>query len=352
MLGRKLLTTAISLGATLALPAASYAQSYDAEYVFGNSLSDTGNAAELNGTNFPDPPSYHDSFTNGPVAVQILANDLGLNANPSLFVTTFQDVHNLFGGPSYTPGSNYAVAGATAAASPPQGGIPNANLPQQVSAYLSANAGKADPNALYTVFIGSNDVGGAALYGNPAEVTAGVTSEVQTIQALSAAGARTFLVPNVWNIGNIPEFAQDNPSLAALATQYSQSYDAQLATGLAGLALPQGTNLTPFDLYSYTAEILANAASFGFTDTTDPCFTSTPFSAAATPQCGPNGQNVNSFIYWDTIHPTAPVQALWAQGMLDALEGGSNPTLVSEPATLALLGAGLLGVGVLRRRRT
>jgi outer membrane lipase/esterase len=345
------------------LPASSHALSYDAEYVFGDSLSDTGNLAEtgilqaragLPVTNFPNPPSNHDSFTNGPVAVQVLANDLGLNANPSLWVTGLRDVNNLFGGPSYTPGGNYAVAGAIAAPSLPQGGVPGANLPQQVAAYLGATGDKADPNALYIVFIGGNDVRNAALYGTsttgPAGITTGVAAEIGVIEALSAAGARNVLVPNVPNVGTIPEFAQDNPTLSATATAYSRSYDAQLSAGLGGLSLPQGTDLTPFNLYGYNAAIQANAAALGFTDTTDRCFTNTPLSAVATLGCGPDGQNVDSFTYWDAIHPTAPVQALWASGMLAALEGTPDPSPIPEPGSFALLGAGLLGIAGLRRR--
>ena len=362
----RLLAVAVTALSAVALyPVSSWAVSYDAEYVFGDSLSDRGNLAEtgivqlgagLPVTNYPNPPSFHDSFTNGPTAVQDLATSLGLNANPSLWVTGFQDVNNLFGGASYTPGTNYAVAGATSAASVAQGGFAGVNLPQQVGAYLGATSGKADPNALYVVLIGGNDVRNAALYGNSttgaAAVTTGVMTEVGEVQALASAGARNILVTNVPNVGLIPEFAQDNPSLAAAATAYSLSYDAQLSADLAAASLPQGIDLSQFNLYAYNQQILADAPALGFTDTTDRCFTTTPLSPAATPQCGLDGQNVNSFVYWDSIHPTAPVQALWAQGMLATLDGVANPSPlpVPEPASFALLGAGLFAVAGLRRR--
>ena len=79
------LRTAFVLGACVAsamlgFPAA-HAGPYDAEYVFGDSLSDNGNLAAALGTTFPNPPSYHDSFTNGPVSVQLLAQSLGLSLN-------------------------------------------------------------------------------------------------------------------------------------------------------------------------------------------------------------------------------------------------------------------------------
>jgi outer membrane lipase/esterase len=58
-------------GALLAASAAG-AAGFSAEYVFGDSLSDDGNLAAALGTNFPDPPSFDNSFTNGPVAVSAL----------------------------------------------------------------------------------------------------------------------------------------------------------------------------------------------------------------------------------------------------------------------------------------
>jgi len=70
MMARKHTGTAVAVAALLAFGtgAASAAQ-FSADYVFGDSLSDRGNLAAALGHNFPSPPFFHDSFTNGPTAV-------------------------------------------------------------------------------------------------------------------------------------------------------------------------------------------------------------------------------------------------------------------------------------------
>lgn len=332
------MTRKFSLRAALALAAccstallnasAARAADFSAEYVFGDSLSDNGNLASIGpsiGLTFTDPPSFNNSFTNGPVAVQLLAESLGLSANASLWLT------------SPTPqGTNYAVGGATSA-TPPKGVI---NLLNQVDAYSAFESGRADSNALYVVMIGGNDVRNAALGAGAGAVTAGVQAELAAISTLNGEGAEHFLVVNVPNVGLIPEFTEadpPNPTQVADATMFSQMYNADLAGGLAGLDLGGEATLTDFDLYDFNANILANA---GFTNTTDPCYSNTPGSTASNTGC--STANIDSFVYWDAIHPTARIHALWAAGFEAA---------VPEPSTWAMLLIGFLALGFAGYRR-
>ena len=315
------------------LVASADAAGYSAEYVFGDSLSDNGNLAEVSG-GFMDPPSFDNSFTNGPVAVQLLAEGLGLSANAALWLPK----------PSAPAGTNYAVGGATSATHA-KGGTPGINLEDQVDAYNAFVSDHADPNALYVIMIGGNDVRNAVLQGTgEGAVMDGVNEEVKEISTLADEGAKHFLVVNVPDVGQIPEFAEQDPTQAAEATTFSQLYDTDLAGQLDSLELAPGTMLQQFDLFAFNANILANAASLGFTNTTDPCYTfpGLPDSTVTTSGCGANAENIDHFLYWNIIHPTAPVQALWAGGLRSA---------VPEPSTWAMLVIGFVGLGFAGYRR-
>jgi outer membrane lipase/esterase len=253
---------------------------------------------------------------------------LGLTANASLWLT------------SPTPqGTNYAVGGATAAL-----GTDNINLPSQVAAFSASVSDHADPNALYVIMIGGNDVIDAVLGGSgPSAVTAGANQEVTEISTLADEGAKHFLIVDVPNVGQIPLFTQETPPPAAAeATAFSQLYDTDLSAGLAGLDLGAGATLTDFDFFGFNANILANAAAHGFTNTTDPCyaFTALPTSTASNTGCSP--ANVDTFLFFNDVHPTAPVQALWAQGF---------ETAVPEPSTWAMLVIGFLSLAFAGYRR-
>ena len=350
---RKPALHAFAVALALTAPSLAHAlPSYSAMYVFGDSLSDRGNLAEGFETAFPNPPFYNFSFTNGPVAVSVLASRLGLAADASLWLSGFQDTAGIFP-PGYVPGTNYAVADATAQANA-VGGLGGINLPDQVGAYLNHVGNVADPNALYTVFIGGNDVRDATLSGGPggsAAINTAVATETQQIQSLINAGARQFLVVNVTDVGAIPQFALEQPSLAPLATSYSEQYDSGLAAALGTLAKPAGTMVTSFDLLSYTRQLLASASLFGITNTTDPCYVVTviPPSGTPTAACGAGAANIGQFAFWNDVHPTSQVHALIADGFAQALNGNPSPSPIPEPGSVAAFVAGLLGLLGLRR---
>ncbi len=251
---RKTVVTAVAVVAVCSLVLASVAAAgpFSSVFVFGDSLSDTGNLAEFQGANFPNPPFYNDSVTNGPPAVTLLANHFGLDERPSLFANGFQDVHNLFG-PDFKFGTNYAFAGARAF------NPGHADLTDQVTAFLArpGGGGTAPVDALYVVWIGGNDIRTAGHSNDPVVgadlVTKAVNAIAADVQTLINKGARKIVVPNAGDVGAIPEFTQESPpSQAQLATQDSILFNQLLHQALASiLTLNPGIGLTEFDFLRF-----------------------------------------------------------------------------------------------------
>ena len=341
---RKTLVSAVAIASVCSAVLVSVAAAgpFSSVFVFGDSLSDTGNLAEFQGANFPNPPFFNDSVTNGPPAVALLAQSFGLAERPSLFANGFQDTHNLFGA-GFQFGTNYAFAGARAF-NPGQ-----ADLTDQVNAFLArpGGGGVAPSDALYVVWIGGNDIRTAGHSGNAATANTLVTNAVNAIaadvQTLINKGARTILIPNAGDVGAIPEFAEQSPAAQAqLATQSAINFNALLQQALAAiLVLNPTVKLDQFDFFDFSKNVAANAASLGITNTTDPCLKTnfTPNLNCIDPVT--HQIEFDKFLFWDNIHPTAEVQAAWAEGLLAA---------VPEPATLELLVVGLVVVRLGRRR--
>lgn len=266
---------------------------FDEMVVFGDSLSDTGNLAST-GVVFPSPPFYAASrVSNGPVAVEGLADKLGLSAEASM---------HLVGGAG---GSNFSVAGARAR---PESDFP-IDLGDQVGAYLLQVGGIASENTLYVVFIGGNDVRDArGVSHKQSKVILGAAAKVidQQLRLLIAAGAQHILVANSPDIGSIPEThllaaATNNKHLVRQTKRRSKQFNRILARKIRAIERDTDQDLVLFDVFAYLQKILRNSVAYGYSNTNDACFSTA--NDVFNSECE-FGQRFSEHLFFDEIHPT------------------------------------------------
>ncbi len=270
-------------------------QAYSSIYVFGDSLSDTGNFTTIFGP-LPEPPYYQGRrLSNGPVAVEVLAEHLALPLNTSM---------HLIGFPT---GNNYAVAGARA------GGDTPVDLSTQQQLFFLAHGGVAPVDALYVIFFGGNDIRLARNEPDNAIANAYLDMATQAvgdlIRSLRNAGGQHFLVVNAPDIGSIPEtrlIAESigNILLMQRASLQSRYYNHRLNEQLRAIEHASDISITRFDLFNLTNLLLRLSPVLGFTNSTDGCFS--PFTGIFHPDCDA-GNNVDDFFFVDEIHPTARI---------------------------------------------
>lgn len=298
----------------------SASESYNRVYVFGDSLSDSGNVALLVG-DLPDPPFFNNHISNGLTAVEVFAAGLGLTADASLHLI----------GPAV--GTNYAVAGARAA------GTSAIDLSTQVVLFLANSGGSAAADSLYVFFIGGNDVRDARDVPDPAladgVIDAAVTAELAQVQALIASGAHDIVVMNVPDIGSIPESGiiaalTGDTTVRERTTRLTRRYNKGLRRQLKKLDRAGAADIEVFNTFKVFNEVIEEAASNGFTNTTDACFSSISFSF--NPGCN-FGANFPAYIFFDEIHPTARVHAMIGQKLLDDVvaEHEKHRNMVNKP---------------------
>jgi len=206
----KLRLAALGCAVSLAL-AAPAALAYSNIYFFGDSLTDTGAFAGQpyklpNGSTITLPANARWTLDYGPNLANVLAGKLGLGVT----ATNATDGLN-------PNGNNFAQGGAQAqTANPPSTGpgtpgIAIRDVPQQVKDYLARTGGRADPNAVYFVWAGGNDVPAAATIGATQGqaaasnyILASAGSLVTQVGTLQALGANTVIVPNLPNFAITP----------------------------------------------------------------------------------------------------------------------------------------------------
>ncbi|GAB4108705.1 MAG: SGNH/GDSL hydrolase family protein [Phycisphaeraceae bacterium] len=246
MRGRGFLIAVVTVAA-LSVGTAS-AGAVDRLVIFGDSLSDTGNADIRFFGTVPGSGYFDGRFSNGPVWVERLAEQLLLPSPQP----------NLAG-----PGRwDYAFGGAMTVGSGFQSLFIN-DVDEQVSDFLN-NDGGPIAGDLTVVWAGAND-----FFEGQANAQVPVNNLTNDITRLYHAGTRRFLVLNLPMLGKTPRYVgtTNEAVFDARSTQFNDALDLAM-DGLE--ATLSGVELVRVDVGGLISSVIADPSAYGFTNVTDP----------------------------------------------------------------------------------
>ena len=300
---------ALAIGLS-ALPA--QAGPYTLLVAFGDSLSDAAGGDNI----FPFAPNEGGlvtpfpyaggRFSNGKVAVEYLAESLGLDA-----AHTFQ----------------LAIGGARTGTG---GVIAGTGLTNQVQFFASNLApGLGDlSGGLFSVWAGANDFRNATDAGT---IFGNLGANITTLYNL---GARDFLLPNLPDVGLTPEglASGNSAAISMLAISFNAALRDFYDTLESQLV---GSDFHHVDTFAAQHALLAGAPGNGLANTTAGCLLTLADTLA--------GLDCSSAFFVDNIHPTTQVHQVLGQAMLAAA--------VPEPSAMLLTATALLGLMAASARR-
>lgn len=322
---------------------------YSGVYVFGDSLVDAGNAlklAKFYGTlTFSDLPEgaptaelgYFDGrFTNGYTFADLISNKtIGLVTKP-VFPFGYDDPWigvpiDPFAGDPGGNNLNFAYGGAQIR----HGDEVVSDLDGQTDAFKDAVDNRADPNALYMVTIGGNDVRSLAPAGSdPAPVAdahaaldAAADKLLHELEQLVDIGVDNILITGVPDVGLIPKYDRDGISglspteqmRADAATEYSIYLDTLIRTEVVPALEAMGANVT-------YVPIMGSPYVDSSGRMIDPAFAAVLPEIAAlhgltADELSNNLLQYQNLVFFDQIHPTAQAHALVGAYMEAQLNG-------------------------------
>ncbi len=312
-------TVRTALAAALALavlPAAAHDQPFSSTVFFGDSLTDAGYFRPLLP---PNVQAVTGQFTTNPGLVwsQWLAEHYGTQARPN--------------GNGQT-GDNHAAGGARNGVDVTGALGFTPSLATQAAGYLAANGGRADPDALYTVWGGANDLFAVTTDPGNAQaiIGAAVGAQVGIIGGLQAAGARYVLVPNIPDLGLTPSFRAQGPAAAAQGTALATGYNQALFSTLAS----NGLAVIPVDTFAFLREVAADPAQFGITNVTGtacmPQITAQSLTCNPTSLVSPDAPQ--TYLFADGVHPASGAHVALADLAIAAIEGPRQMAVLPHSA--------------------
>jgi len=276
-----------------------HAQNYTSIVIFGDSLSDTGNVADLTqakyGVRILSPiADYTDGrFTDGTDTVPAAHNYFGVWVEQLAAMLPAKPVIKA----SLDGGTNYAYGFATTGSGtglftfgPSDSLFVNVNnIGQQITDYLATKP-RVDDKTLFIVWGGAIDL----LYATSStDVVNAAINQTANIQRLIEAGATQFIIPNLPPLGAVPRL-NGSPTTSIPATKETILYNVTLAAGLTILRdfnPGRRLRLDQLDVFKLFNQIIASPSKFSLVDVTD--------SSQGIPTINPD-----TFLFWDDLHPT------------------------------------------------
>jgi len=317
------------------------ASPYSGLAVFGDSLSDAGQFADIGG-----PAGSTRRFTNrlGPTyqagsgeiyaanATQLISQQLGLGE----LTGSTSPVNAALGLPD---GTNYAVGGNTtdqifdSIVGTGEGSV--VELPDGTNlrtrpgylAELASSGLSVDPNTLFYVNGGGNDFLDGLILNIPSAQASAVRL-ANSVSALQAAGARYIVVPLLGDISQTP-FAL-GAGLSDFVAPLAVAFNNELVDRLTNI----DAEIIPLNVPLLVNEVLASPAEFGL----DPnqnlaltCFSSCANESAIN---GINSANPDPtrLLFNDSVHPTSTGQQIVADYAVSLLSASYELTLLPEMA--------------------
>jgi outer membrane lipase/esterase len=313
--------TALAAALALAtLPAFAQQQPYSQTIFFGDSLTDAG--------------------TFRPALIQVAgpqAATLGrFTTNPALVWAEYlADFYGTSAAPFNQGGTNYATGGARVGTNGTQSfgpvSVPVPSLATQVNTYLAANGGRADANALFTVWGGANDLFAIGAGAPISTLGTAVATQIGIVSALTSAGARYIVVPTLPDMGLTPAARAQGPAAQAQFTQLSSTYNTALFNGLASSNL----RVIPLDTFNLLREVTTNPGAFGITNVTGTACN--PQITAQSLTCSPanyvNAGAPTTYLFADGVHPSLATHEILGDYAISILEAPRQISLLGHSAS-------------------